>query len=280
MVTGSGGQLGSCFRSIASNYTDIKFYFYDSKQLNITNKEDILLQFRRQQFDYCINCAAYTKVDQAEKEPEKAYAVNATGPKILAEACRTQGATLIHISTDFVFGGNQDRPYNEEDRPNPLGVYGSTKLKGEEAIASTLKHHIIIRTSWVYSPYGHNFVKTMLRLAKESPTVSVVCDQLGSPTYAMDLAYGILQIVRSGSNHYGIYHFSNKGVTSWYEFASKVFQIKEIAVDLKPIKTKEYKTLAKRPLFSVLDTSKIELEFKLKIKSWDESLESALKEIC
>jgi dTDP-4-dehydrorhamnose reductase len=123
-------------------------------------------------------------------------------------------------------------------------------------------------------------VKTMLRLAKESPTVSVVCDQLGSPTYAMDLAYGILQIVRSGSNHYGIYHFSNKGVTSWYEFASKVFQIKEIAVDLKPIKTKEYKTLAKRPLFSVLDTSKIELEFKLKIKSWDESLESALKEIC
>jgi dTDP-4-dehydrorhamnose reductase len=277
LITGSDGQLGSCFKSLSKTVSEIEFYFYNSSELDITNEEAINRLFSKIDFDYCINCAAYTQVDQAEKESELAHLINTKGPELLAKTCSFKGVTLIHISTDFVFDGTKKFPYTEVDHINPLGVYGASKLKGEQAISEYLKEYFIIRTSWLYSQFGKNFVKTILSLSQERSRISVVDDQLGSPTFAMDLAEAIVWVIKSKSENYGLFHFSNSGVISWYDFASKIFEFKAIDIDLKPVKSMDFNTLAVRPSYSVLDSSKFESEFCFPMRKWEQSLKKALK---
>ncbi len=203
LVTGAHGQLGKCIQDLAKEHSKLNFIFTDYEDLDITKPEGVNEFFKNQIFDYCINCAAYTAVDKAEVEKDKAFLVNAEAAKYLAESCKEHGATLIHVSTDFVFDGEKGEPYTEEDKPNPINIYGASKLKGEQYVQNILEKHFIIRTSWVYSEYGHNFVKTMLRLAEERNEISVVNDQIGSPTYAGDLAKVIFTIILKEKTEYG-----------------------------------------------------------------------------
>ncbi len=279
LVTGANGQLGQALQSIASKFLDIKFVFCDSTTLDITKKESIEPIFAKYSPDFCINAAAYTAVDKAESEPEKAYLINVEGVKNLAEICKNSHTKLLHISTDFVFDGTKNTPYAEEDFPNPTGVYGNTKLKGEQVIQEIFEEHFIIRTSWVYSEYGHNFMKTMLRLANEKDSISVVNDQIGTPTHAVDLAEVLLKIISTNNqqpttNNYGTYHFSNDGQCSWYDFAKKIFELNHVTIDLKPIPTTSFPTPAKRPSYSVLDKTKIKTTLGITINPWEESLKS------
>lgn len=276
LVTGANGQLGQAIEFISGNYPEINFVFCDSSELDITNKENCRETFIKYKPNFCINTAAYTAVDKAESEPQKAHLINVIGPTNLAEICKENGVVLLHISTDFVFDGNQTKPYTEMDTPNPTSVYGQTKLDGEKAIQEILKQHFIIRTSWVYSQFGNNFMKTMLRLASERDSLSVVNDQLGTPTNAVDLAEVLIKIVSSNhqliTSNFGIYNFSNEGHCSWYDFAKKIFEINNIKIDLIPIPTSSYPTPAKRPTQSVLDKTKIKSVFCVIIDCWDESL--------
>jgi dTDP-4-dehydrorhamnose reductase len=276
LVTGANGQLGQAIEFISGNYPEINFVFCDSSELDITNKENCRETFIKYKPNFCINTAAYTAVDKAESEPQKAHLINVIGPTNLAEICKENGVVLLHISTDFVFDGNQTKPYTEMDTPNPTSVYGQTKLDGEKAIQEILKQHFIIRTSWVYSQFGNNFIKTMLRLASERDSLSVVNDQLGTPTNAVDLAEVLIKIVSSNhqliTSNFGIYNFSNEGHCSWYDFAKKIFEINNIKIDLIPIPTSSYPTPAKRPTQSVLDKTKIKSVFCVIIDCWDESL--------
>ena len=278
LVTGANGQLGQSLQFIAGNYSQIDFVFCSSAELDITNLDNCKAVFSKYKPNYCINTAAYTAVDKAESEPEKAFAINATGAKNLAIVCKEQDAVLLHVSTDFVFDGNKKAPYTEEDVPNPTGVYGQTKLDGEKAIQETFENYFIIRTSWVYSQFGNNFMKTMLRLASERDSLSVVNDQIGTPTNAVDLAEVLVTIIKSqipnpkSQINYGIYNFSNEGQCSWYDFAKKIFEFNGIKIDLKPIPTTSFPTPAKRPAYSVLDKSKIKNAFKIAIKTWEERL--------
>lgn len=277
LVTGSSGQLGQSLQFIAPSYPQIDFVFCDSKTLDITNFENCNQVFDKYKPNFCINAAAYTAVDKAESEPEKAFAINVTGAKNLAEVSKKFDTVLLHVSTDFVFDGNKKTPYLEQDLPNPTGVYGQTKLDGEKAIQQVLEKHFIIRTSWVYSQFGNNFMKTMLRLASERDTISVVNDQIGTPTNAVDLAELLLKLVTEHSklnaeNLYGIYNFSNEGQCSWYDFAKKIFEINNISINLLPIPTTSFPTPAKRPSFSVLDKIKIKTIFGIEINNWEESL--------
>ncbi len=282
LVTGANGQLGQALQSIANKFLDIKFVFCDSNTLDITKKGNMEQIFAKYSPNFCINAAAYTAVDKAESEPEKAYLINVEGVKNLAEVCKNSHTKLLHISTDFVFDGTKNTPYAEKDFPNPTGVYGNTKLKGEQVIEEILEEHFIIRTSWVYSEYGHNFMKTMLRLAFENDSLSVVNDQIGTPTHAVDLAKIIIKIITvtrlvppSGARElYGIYHFSNEGQCSWYDFAKKIFELNHVTIDLKPIPTASFPTPAKRPSYSVLDKTKIKSTFELTINPWEESLKN------
>jgi dTDP-4-dehydrorhamnose reductase len=271
LVTGSSGQLGQSLQFIAPNYPQIDFVFCDSKTLDITNLENCRTVFQKHQPNFCINTAAYTAVDKAESEVEKAKAINVVGAQNLAEVSKENNTILLHISTDFVFDGSKNTPYTEEDLPNPTGVYGQTKLEGEKAIAAIFDKYFIIRTSWVYSQFGNNFMKTMLRLASERDTISVVNDQVGSPTNAVDLAEALMAIIETNSNAFGIYNFSNEGQCSWYDFAKKIFEINNVSINLLPITTSSFPTLAKRPSYSVLDKSKIKLTFSLKIKNWEDA---------
>ncbi|MBN9285359.1 MULTISPECIES: dTDP-4-dehydrorhamnose reductase [unclassified Flavobacterium] len=272
LVTGAAGQLGQSIQAIAKNYPEITFFFATSAEIDITNKENITDFFLKVKPDYCINAAAYTAVDKAESEPEKAYSINVTGAQYLAEVCKDFDTVLLHISTDFVFDGNKSIPYTEEDQPNPTGVYGQTKLEGEQVIQQIAEKYYIIRTSWVYSEFGNNFMKTMLRLASERDTLNVVNDQIGTPTYAVDLAKALLQIITSAKENYGIYNFSNEGVCSWFDFAKKIFEVNHVTIELNPIPTSAYPTPAKRPKYSVLDKSKIKSIFGVSISKWDEKL--------
>lgn len=276
LVTGANGQLGQAIKFISGNYPEINFVFCTSGELDITNKENCEEAFFKYKPNFCINAAAYTAVDKAESESEKAHLTNVIGARNLAETCKDHGAILLHISTDFIFDGNQTKPYTEIDTPNPTCVYAQTKLNGEKAIQETLKQHFIIRTSWVYSQFGNNFMKTMLRLASERESLSVVNDQIGTPTNAVDLAEVLIKIISSDSqlliSNFGIYNFSNEGQCSWYDFAKKIFEINNIKIDLKPIPTTSYPTPAKRPLQSVLDKSKIKSIFCVIIDCWEESL--------
>lgn len=277
LVTGSSGQLGQSLQFIASNYPEIIFRFYNSTELNISDLDNCKTVFSKIKPNYCINAAAYTAVDKAETEPEKAHLINVIGTKNLAEVSKDFSTVLLHVSTDFVFDGNKKTPYTEEDIPNPTGVYGQTKLDGEKAIQETFDNYFIIRTSWVYSQFGNNFMKTMLRLASERDSLAVVNDQIGSPTNAVDLAETLITIIKKSeiSNQktfFGIYNFSNEGQCSWYDFAKKIFEINKIEIDLQPIPTSSYPTPAQRPAYSVLDKEKIKKVFNLEIKNWEERI--------
>jgi dTDP-4-dehydrorhamnose reductase len=272
LVTGASGQLGQSLKFISEHYSDIQFHFYTSTELDITDNKCIREIFTLIKPDFCINGAAYTAVDKAEAESEKAALVNVIGAKNMALICNEFSTTLIHVSTDFVFDGIKETPYTEEDSTNPQGVYGATKREGEIEIIKHLKHYFIVRTSWLYSSFGNNFMKTMLKLANERNSLNVVNDQIGTPTHAVDLAQALVKIVLSGSQNYGIYHYSNEGKTSWYGFAKEIFNINNTIIDLKPIPTSEFPTPAKRPKYSVLDKLKIKTEFGISIKDWKESL--------
>jgi dTDP-4-dehydrorhamnose reductase len=277
LVTGANGQLGQAIQFVAGNYPNIRFVFCSSSDLDITNKENCDSVFNKEKPDFCINAAAYTAVDKAESEPEKAELINVIGAKNLAESCKEFNAKLIHISTDFVFDGSKNSPYNETDLPNPKGIYGQTKLDGEIAIQEVFDAYFIIRTSWVYSQFGNNFMKTMLRLASERTSLNIVNDQIGTPTNAVDLAECLVTIITEHSKlnteHYGIYNFSNEGQCSWFDFAKKIFEINEVKIELNPIPTTQFPTPAERPKYSVLDKTKIKTAFGIEIKPWEQSIE-------
>lgn len=276
LVTGKDSQLGQCIQSLAPKFSNLKFVFKTSTELDITNQLQVNSIFKSSdQFDYCINCAAYTAVDKAENEIEKAFSINVDGVKKIAEACRNNKVTLIHVSTDFLFDGTSLKPYSEDCVTNPLGIYGKTKLKGEQEIERVLANYFIIRTSWLYSEYGNNFLKTMLRLSKERNEISIVDDQIGSPTYAKDLAEVILNLVNTKNISFGIYNYSNSGVVSWYDFANEIFKLSKSCTKLKSINTKDYPTTAERPKYSVLETSKIVKLLGLDIPNWKASLARA-----
>lgn len=278
LVTGANGQLGQSLQFIANNYPEIEFIFCDSEKLDITDYDNVNAVFNEFIPNYCINAAAYTAVDKAESELGKAYSINVLGPQNLAKVCKMNNTILVHVSTDFVFDGDKETPYSENDEPNPTGVYGQTKLDGEITIQDIWEKHYIIRTSWVYSQFGNNFMKTMLRLASERDSLSVVNDQIGTPTNAVDLAEALIKIILSPITHhpspktFGIYNFSNEGQCSWYDFAKKIFEINNISINLQPIPTSSYPTSAKRPAYSVLDKSKIKSTFGIEIDSWETSL--------
>jgi dTDP-4-dehydrorhamnose reductase len=281
LVTGANGQLGQALQSISANYPEIDFVFCSSSDLDITKKESCEAVFIKYKPNYCLNAAAYTAVDKAEIEPEKAQLINVIGARNLAEACKEYDIILIHISTDFVFDGTNKTSYKEEDTPNPTGVYGLTKLQGEKAIQETFDNYFIIRTSWVYSQFANNFMKTMLRLASERDSLSVVNDQIGTPTNAVDLAEALISIITqtyslqpTAYNLFGIYNFSNEGQCSWYDFAKEIFEINSIKINLSAIPTTSFPTPAKRPAFSVLDKTKIKKVFQVEIKDWKESLKA------
>lgn len=300
LVTGANGQLGQALQSLVENYSSIDFIFCSSSDLDITNLENCKNIFNQYKPNFCINTAAYTAVDKAESEPEKAFNINVNGAENLAIVCKEYNVTLLHISTDFVFDAYfangiafYDRELRlplksklglqETDVPFPSGIYGLTKLQGEQAVQAIWEKHFIIRTSWVYSEFGNNFLKTMLRLSSERDSLSVVNDQIGTPTYAVDLAEALLTIIQSPIIHhpssFGIYNFSNEGKCSWYDFAKEIFNQKEIQIDLKPILTLDYPTPAKRPAYSVLDKTKIKQVFSVEILNWKESLSKCLKKL-
>jgi dTDP-4-dehydrorhamnose reductase len=276
LVTGANGQLGQALQKASQAVSEIRFVFTDSKMLDITNPDNCQSVFEEFQPDFCINCAAYTAVDKAESEADLAHKINVIGVENLAENCKKHNTTLIHLSTDFVFDGEKSNPYSENDIPNPKNVYGQTKLEGEQAIQALLEKYYIIRTSWVYSEFGNNFYKTMLRLASERESLNVVNDQIGTPTNANCLAKAIIDIIKhptsSNQPSYGIYHFSNEGICSWYDFAQKIFELHNIPIPLNPIPTSSYPTAAIRPKYSVLDKTKIKATFSIQIKSWEDAL--------
>ena len=279
LVTGAMGQVGQALKEAALSHSDTVFYFAGSAEADVTSMAALTTVFSNVKPDVCINAAAYTAVDKAESEPEKAHAINSTGAANIATVCKAFNTTLIHISTDFVFNGTKQTPYTEEDITSPQSVYGKTKLDGEIAIEQLLKEHYIIRTSWVYSQYGNNFMKTMLRLAAERDTVSVVNDQTGTPTNANSLANALITIAKysisnPGNPNYGIYNYSNEGECSWYDFAKKIFEVYKINIDLQPISTEAYPTPAKRPPYSVLNKEKFKNAFNTGVESWQDSLQN------
>ena len=276
LVTGGNGQLAQCLKDVVKNNDELDVNFQDLPELDITNIQQLVSYFLKNELDYCINCAAYTAVDLAEEQSDLAYAVNADGPKNLAEVCKKHQVKLLHISTDFVFDGKKQTPYIETDMPNPLGVYGKSKWQGERNIQEIMEDYFILRTSWLYSEYGNNFMKTMLKLSETRDEINVVSDQIGSPTYAGDLAEVLIKIVLSSSTNYGLYHFSNSGAISWYDFAVEIFTQFGKKIEVKPITTKDYPTAAERPKFSVLETTKIENNFDCTLKDWQGSLNKVI----
>ena len=276
LVTGSNGQLGQALQSRSKDFPDIQFVFCNSSELDITKEEICFSVFKEVKPNYCINAAAYTAVDKAETASDEAYEINVKGVENIANACKEYNTILIHISTDFVFDGESNKPYLEKDIPNPKSVYGRTKLYGEQKIQKIWDKHFIIRTSWVYSQFGNNFMKTMIRLGNERETLSVVNDQIGTPTNAIDLSVSLIKIVlftkEKQCDAFGIYNFSNEGNCSWFDFAKEIFRINNIRIDLKPIPTSLYPTPAERPKYSVLDKTKIKSTFGIEINDWKESL--------
>lgn len=272
VVLGASGQLGSCLKKISSERSLTDISFPSEESANILDKVLLDSLLEAEQPQYVINCAAYTAVDRAEDDVDTCRKVNRDGAAYIAEVCAKHKATLIHVSTDFVFKGDIPKLLSETDPAEPENIYGLTKLEGEVAVAEALPEHYIIRTSWLYSEFGNNFVKTMLRLGREREQLGVIVDQVGSPTYAIDLANAILDIIASDNKAYGIYHYSNEGATSWYDFAKAVFDISETKVKVNPVKTSEYVTRAVRPAFSVMDKSKIKNTFGIEIPYWRDSL--------
>ncbi len=283
LVTGSNGQVGSELQKLVTNYPSFNFTFVDVADLDITDDAAVQTFFRENAFDYCINCAAFTAVDKAEEAQKIAFQVNVEGPKNLAQAALLHQCQLIQLSTDYVYHNQQNTPFKESDPTSPKSVYASTKLEGDEITQKILPTAMILRTSWVYSTFGHNFVKTMIRLGKERDNLTVVFDQIGTPTYAYDLAKAILTIidkVQTGSvpstQLSGIFHYSNEGVTSWYDFATAIFKLENISCKVSPIESKDYPTPAARPPFSLLNKGKIKATFGIEIPHWETSLKACL----
>jgi dTDP-4-dehydrorhamnose reductase len=279
VVFGASGQLGQCFKNIAEKEGLSSIYFPSEAEANILDFDALKNVFETYKPAYSINCAAYTAVDKAEDDQKIALKVNKTGVENLARLCAENGSTLIHVSTDFVFKGDRSTPRVEDDVAEPVNVYGQTKLEGEQVVEELLKKYFILRTGWLYSEYGNNFVKTMLKLGAERDELKVIADQAGTPTYAIDLATCIINIIKSESTAYGIYHYSNEGIASWYDFAKAIFEISGATVKVLPVKTSEYVTKAKRPAYSVMDKSKIKNTFKIEIPYWRESLATCINKL-
>jgi len=279
LVFGASGQLGQCLQHVAKERNTAELVFLPEAEANILDLEALQTVFARYQPAYCVNCAAYTAVDKAEEEVEIARRVNNDGAANLARLCNEYGTTLIHISTDFVFAGTGNQPLRETDETAPISVYGLTKLEGEQVIPAHTSRFFILRTSWLYSEYANNFVKTMLKLGRERDELRVIWDQLGTPTYAIDLAGCILTIIKSQSQQFGIYHYSNEGVTSWYDFATAIFELSNTTMRTIPIRTAEYPTKATRPAYSVMDKTKAKTELQLTIPHWRDSLKECLSRL-
>ena len=286
LVTGANGQVGQELKTLSGDFSNFDFVFVSKNELDITNQAQVNAFFQNDQFRYCINCAAYTAVDKAESEPETAYNVNVNGVKNLAQACSVNKTHLIHLSTDYVYHKNQNTPFKETDPTHPQSIYAHTKRVGDEVAEQIDPLYTIIRTSWVYSTFGHNFVKTMLRLGQEKESLNIVSDQIGTPTYALDLAKAILTIIQKVENDEiekekltGIFHYSNEGQTKWADFAKSIFEFKNINCKIFKIETSDYPTPAKRPPFSVLDKTKIKTTFNIEIPDWKDSLKHCLKKL-
>ncbi len=286
LVTGANGQLGSELYALTeqNNYDELSFYFTDKENLDITDKSKIENFCKENTINVIVNCAAYTAVDKAEDDIQNADAINHLAVRSMAEIAKSQVIQLIHISTDYVFDGSHSTPYIEEDSVNPQGIYGKTKLDGENAMIEICpEKSMIIRTSWVYSSFGNNFVKTMLRLGKQRDELGVIFDQVGTPTYAKNLAESILDIIQFPreyeSNNVEIYHYSNEGVCSWYDFAKTIFELSNIRCNVNPITTEQYPTPAKRPHYSILNKIKIKKDFKLDIPYWKDALKVCLTKL-
>jgi dTDP-4-dehydrorhamnose reductase len=276
IIFGASGQLGQCLKRVVEREGIDSVYFPPENEANILDEVALKNIFDTHKPLYSINCAAYTAVDKAEDDKEMALKINKTGVENLSRFCTSYKSTLIHISTDFVFKGDAPTPRTETDPTNPVSVYGQTKLDGEQVVEEMLAQYFIIRTGWLYSEYGNNFVKTMLKLGQEKDELKIIADQVGTPTYAIDLATCIMQIISSNSIAYGIYHYSNEGITSWYDFAKAIFEISGTTVKTIPVKTSEYVTKAARPAYSVMDKSKIKLEFGMEIPYWRDSLKTCI----
>lgn len=276
LVTGSYGQLGNSLRKVFDKDPDIEATYTDYDTLDITDREAVARYMADNRFDIVVNCAAYTAVDKAETDEILASALNTGAVGNLGESAARTGTKVIHISTDYVFSGEGFRPYAENDEPYPQGIYGRTKLEGEGLLTSFCQDAMIIRTAWLYSEFGKNFVKTMLNLAETHPELRVVCDQIGTPTYAGDLAEAIHAIVKHDKWVPGIYHFTDEGVASWYDFAEAIFEEAGKKVKVNPVPTTEYPTPAKRPLYSVLSKGKIKSTFGITIPYWRDSLRKCL----
>ena len=284
LVTGSNGQLGSEIKDLVTNYKDFNFFFRDLPELNICDAEAINTFIFNQNINVVINCAAYTAVDKAEEDSEIAEKVNAKGVLNLTNALRKVDGKLIHISTDYVFDGNNFLPYKESDPVSPIGVYGKTKRAGELAVINSDIDSIVIRTSWLYSAFGNNFVKKMLKLGHERDELGVIFDQVGTPTNAADLAKTCLDILvyskKANINFKGnMYHYSNEGVTSWFDFATAIMEFGSLDCKVRPIETKDYPTTAKRPHYSVLNKSKIKIDFNIQIPYWRDSLDKCVEKL-
>jgi dTDP-4-dehydrorhamnose reductase len=279
LVTGSNGQLGNELKDIASSFSQYQFIFTDVDELSIVDNEAVTNWFLAHQPAYLINCAAYTAVDKAETEKEMNNLINGTAVGVLASAAQKSGTKFIHISTDYVFNGNASQPLNEDDGVDPVNAYGASKLLGEQLTFQNNPESIVLRTSWVYSFYGKNFVKTMMRLMNERESIGVVNDQVGSPTYAADLAWAIMQIITSNKWIPGIYNFSNEGVISWFNFANEIKRLINSPCIVNPLTTEQFPTPAKRPKYSVLDKTKIQKTFSVQLKDWRESLKECVNKL-
>ncbi len=278
IVIGSNGQLGSCIRKIAPGFElDYEFIFTDSKILDITNGHLISDFFAEHKPEFCINASAYTAVDLAEQEKEKAFAVNAYGVENLAKACAEYNSVFIHVSTDYVFDGETNLDYSEDDFTNPIGVYGDSKRTGEEMALEANPQTVILRTSWLYSEFSKNFVTTMLNLFSQKAELGIVGDQFGQPTNANDLAAAIMQIIENPEKTFGIFHFSNYPETTWFEFAEKIADFSKSPVKLNSLTTEQYPTPAKRPKRSTMCLDKIEEIYKIELKHWENSLEECVE---
>lgn len=284
LITGSKGQLGKEIEELSPSFSEFRFLFTDVEELDISSREKIQNFIEEKQVNFIVNCAAYTNVDQAEEHPNLAQQINSSAVKNIASIAFENNIIPIHISTDYVFSGDHSTPYSEDQEVNPIGIYGKTKLEGEEYLRQICPKHIIIRTSWLYSPHGKNFLKTMLSLGKVKNELGVVVDQIGTPTYAFDLAKSILKIiqhitVRKNFTDFGTFHFSNEGVCSWYDFATEIQIAANSKCKINAIESKDFQSLAKRPHYSVLNKSKIKHIFNLEIPHWRSRLSHCIERI-
>jgi dTDP-4-dehydrorhamnose reductase len=285
LITGAKGQVGTALQHASRHFPAWQFLFASRNELDISQGESVRKYFKDHSIDYCINCAAYTAVDKAEEEPNLAYKINAEGAMNLAQACHGQGSILLHLSSDYVYHGEKNTPFKESDPATPKSLYAKSKYEGEKLALEANPLTLIIRTSWIYYHTGHNFLLTMLRLAAERDHLKVVYDQIGSPTYAGDLAQALLNMIHTLEDQsdidewMGVYNYSNEGVTSWYDFAKAIFRMQNIPIKVDPIETKDYPTPAVRPPFSLMHKGKIKEAFQLDIPHWEDGLERCLAKV-